>query len=599
MSSLQIAECVLKSPQVVDVPSNDKGDEKENGVPGIPKDKVLEKAAEPNSKILPHSNNLDEEEVRYIGGIYDKTIHRSNWKIHDLTQMPYLEYLKSIAEEWPHITWLADYMEVGTSPIKWKFLTEKNIKERAEKTKVAVLEFSKSGDEPMRKDFHLIGRLRDYVNETTDPEYARLFIVEDLSRDVIEILGAKYDIDPLYFRSQISDYMWYNTTDPWAELDDLPHIARERNYYNIRYMRARYFESYDHLDHAKKELGGWNVLRRMEQELGWRARNKLQKERALTDSTVGLLRSKTALWISQTKDDKKGIIGVLVCDPTLAGGYPLWEGPRNLNPCPSMHAQDRRSRERPKSVFEEACHYSVTMDPEHIKAIEREPRALGIPIISLVASEWMTVTNYLVTSFTKMESQLESPEYREKRVEELLDQLNPLRRPIPVYRKMVAETLNAIFDVENEDPERLGDTNNVQHLSKLRMDFEHILKTIDQLQIRSQNIVSLVTTTIGVEETKRAIRMNQHMVSLTYVAVLFAPMAFISSLFSMNANIGDLKHTTWIYFVVAIPVTSICLFVTLYFKRMKQNLKKKGGREVKGNQIESQKSLKRSMTSNN
>lgn len=40
----------------------------------------------------------------------------------------------------------------------------------------------------------------------------RLFVVEDLSRNVIEALGNHFKIDPSFFREHIVDYAWYNTS---------------------------------------------------------------------------------------------------------------------------------------------------------------------------------------------------------------------------------------------------------------------------------------------------------------------------------------------------------------------------------------------------
>lgn len=41
----------------------------------------------------------------------------------------------------------------------------------------------------------------------------RLFVVEDLSRNVIEALGNHFKIDPSFFREHIVDYAWYNTSE--------------------------------------------------------------------------------------------------------------------------------------------------------------------------------------------------------------------------------------------------------------------------------------------------------------------------------------------------------------------------------------------------
>ena len=220
-----------------------------------------------------------------------------------------MKYLKSISEGWPHIRWLADFMEVGTHPIKWKFITDEDTEARAKRTRVAMLEYSED-KKPTRKDIHSSEKLTQLLKDPAfnhNPEHARIFVVEDLSRDVIEAFGAQYDIDPLFFRSHIGDYLWFNTRDPWAELNDLDHIREERNFFNIRYMTPRYFRSEESIEKATKQLGLFNVLRRIEQELTWRIR----KERKRDDTTVGVVRSKTSLWIRRNKPCETGVLGEL------------------------------------------------------------------------------------------------------------------------------------------------------------------------------------------------------------------------------------------------------------------------------------------------
>ncbi|KAG9238244.1 hypothetical protein BJ875DRAFT_502207 [Amylocarpus encephaloides] len=291
-------------------------------------------------------------------------------------------------------------MEVGTSPLKWRDLEQSHIDERAMRTNVAILEFSASGTSPEMEILRNSADLRRRLGETDliqDPSYARLFIVEDLSRDVIEALGFKYDIDPLYFRSQISDYLWHKTSDPWVELHDLPHVASERNHYNMRYMRPRYFELEDSLKVAKTQLGEFNVLRRLDEDLSWYVR----KKKKTFGPTVGLVRSKTSLWI-RDKSVGQGVIGILVVDPTLKHGHPLWGGPRNLKPCPSVRTNHTKFTPR-KTLFEDVCYYACTMSQDEIKAIREQPLAMALPIISLVAAEWMSVVSYIISGLTDIE----------------------------------------------------------------------------------------------------------------------------------------------------------------------------------------------------
>jgi hypothetical protein len=72
----------------------------------------------------------------------------------------------------------------------------------------------------------------------------RLFVVEDLSSDVIELLGAHYDVEPAFFRDQIVDYAWYNTRDRWMDPPRLDVVARRQRWLQIRFPTSRYFENH-------------------------------------------------------------------------------------------------------------------------------------------------------------------------------------------------------------------------------------------------------------------------------------------------------------------------------------------------------------------
>jgi hypothetical protein len=198
-------------------------------------------------------------------------------------------------------------MEVSTSPVKWKFIKEhqQHIQERASRTKISLLNFTANG-ECEREDFFSQEQLRRRLNDPNfshDPEHARLFVVEDLSRDMIEFFGAKYDINPGFFQGQISDYLWYNTRDPWVEQDELPHGLKERNFFNLRYMQPMYFKDKHMMDRALVEAGSFNVLRRFDND------NANIVILDAPDSKVSHMRSKASLWIRENGSKQSGTVG--------------------------------------------------------------------------------------------------------------------------------------------------------------------------------------------------------------------------------------------------------------------------------------------------
>jgi Mg2+ and Co2+ transporter CorA len=204
------------------------------------------------------------------------------------------------------------------------------------------------------------------------------------------------------------------------------------------------------------------------------------------------------------------------------------------------------------------------MSKDDILSIENQATALSIPILSLVAAEWLTVLDYITTALTKIEWELESPDYRKEdpsgldSLDSAVERLHPLRRLIPTYRRFVKEALITILAPANLGSSPQG---GICHLQKLRTEFESILDRIDRLQIRTQNIINLATAIISIDENKRAMRMNKNLVRVTYLAVIFVPVQFVSSFFSMTPDLSQLSQTFWIYFCVAVPLTALCLTI--------------------------------------
>lgn len=82
------------------------------------------------------------------------------------------------------------------------------------RTRVTLLEYPKNGRAPKRIDFKEAKDLQKHVSEIDGRDGSsiklRMFVAEDISREVIETLGAHYDVDPSFFREHLVDYVWYN-----------------------------------------------------------------------------------------------------------------------------------------------------------------------------------------------------------------------------------------------------------------------------------------------------------------------------------------------------------------------------------------------------
>lgn len=227
------------------------------------------------------------------------------------SRYPYLRHVKSLSANWPVLGLLADFMEVGTSPMRWETLKRSPAVrvERASRTEVTQLDYLESGSVSLNR-FRSSRSLKASLEYLPDPTAGRrnfrLFIVEDLSRDVIEILGSQYDIEPHFFREHLFDYAWYNTRDRWVYPPRLQAVTRKQRWIQLRFPTARYFQSSSTFRQAAHETEGFNVLRRCDDDTNSRA---IWDEK---DSKIGLVRSRASFWQSSQGADADARIGGLV-----------------------------------------------------------------------------------------------------------------------------------------------------------------------------------------------------------------------------------------------------------------------------------------------
>lgn len=194
-------------------------------------------------------------------------------------------------------------MELGTFPSRI-ISNPQEREERWTRTKVWRLDYLNSGivnSDQFTRSTDLKHAL--HVNNKGNPDLElRIFVVEDLSRDVIESLGSYYDIDPSFFRSHLADYVGYNVRDPWRDPSNLLKDSRSLDWFQIRFPTVRYFDTINSFYHCSGETQKWNVLRRADNDL-----NKAiwDKEGAV----VAVLRSKATFWLKKAEPECSAATG--------------------------------------------------------------------------------------------------------------------------------------------------------------------------------------------------------------------------------------------------------------------------------------------------
>ncbi|KAJ9639919.1 hypothetical protein H2199_006152 [Coniosporium tulheliwenetii] len=427
--------------------------------------------------------------------------------------------------------------------------------------------------------------------------HLKLFVVEDLSRDVIELLGARFDIEPAFFREHIFDYAWCNTRDPWVDPPNLNVVARSQNWLQLRFVRARYFKTTELFEKGRKEAEKFNIQRRPDDD---------ENNKAYWDeegAIVGITRTRASFWTKHIEGEETEAVGVLLLDPTIKEGKPLWCGYRNWEPTPSMATRkeprvpSQEHQVSPRDSFFDNFVYWA-QKPASFRSTPSSSLASNthIPVqalLHLCCAEWLTMADYIKTRLGQIDWEIAYPKHfirRDNDIDVALKKLHTWRRLVPLYREMLTETLQRVFNFPCHTTEMVSngsgssgrsnygmagtsssgtsDRTCVHHnpasaqegpISAYRADFARALSYMEEYQQRIDRLSSLVAAVISIEDSRRGLDENRNLQRLTWLATFFIPLSFVASLFSMQSDIRLLLPTMRLYFIVAIPLATIAL----------------------------------------
>ncbi|KAH6839648.1 hypothetical protein B0I37DRAFT_409035 [Chaetomium sp. MPI-CAGE-AT-0009] len=461
------------------------------------------------------------------------------WNVEPTENQKYLRYVKQIKDHWIHLRLLADFMQVGTHPQRWEALRpppeargenaeqrddwiakEISRKERTERTKVKKQPFDSSW--ALEQDFVPTARNKDVQ--------FRLYVVEDLSRDVIEVLGSSLNIEPSFFRAHIVDYAWYNVWDRWRDPPILDVIDRQQNWMQVRYVTARYFETSQDFDRAVDEAQRFNILRRLDDDLSnkswWDEKN----------AVMGLTRSRATFWLQPGHTSGSLAVGenrdinlptaVSHSGEVVATGIPL------LLRIPNPHHAPRSLLYISKVHIQYPRPYAGSSAP-HMLRMAYNGRLHQDAVVS-------DRFRALQTRWFAANPQIE------------LEVLNMWRRFIPLYREMISEALEQVFRCPytlNKTPRRLGSVAAYQN------DFVIALSSMEEYQRRIDRLTQVVTAAIQIADSRQALNDARNLGRLTWLAIVFIPFSLIASILSMQLHAREISgDTIKLYFTVSLPL---------------------------------------------
>lgn len=479
--------------------------------------------------------------------------------------------MKRVAQQVPHLEYLALCMQVTTSPPKWKLIRQHPASraERAQRVRACVIDYS--DERLLRKVFcDNSDVLRQSIRHHGEQLACRLRViaVEDLSRDLIELLGAEYDIDPRFFREFIGDYLYYNSGDKRVQVPTLLVEQQARPFSTFGFLRARYFRDEEDFDEADRQSGMFNVLRRLDSD---RSRKVLRNGRHNKNASVSLGRSKAALWTKPASTHQPAIAVCLV-DPTVTAGLPLWGGIENAANITSMNTgtDECIDQNQSASLFEQVIAINSRIGPEDLARIEHNSHFVGIFLCKIALKEWLITTEYMITQIGRVSWEFKRPHWAEKAadINDLLLKLTPWQQTIHYYEEMVRKARGSFLPCNTD----LLPKGARQEYESLRPDFDRVLQRLCRIRKKMAEVEASLAPFMGREDSIRneeAISHTRMSTSLSVLAMVFLPLNFVASYFSMSSNFTTSSNTFWLFFAVGVPLTLVVIGLVRYTQRGK------------------------------
>ncbi|USP77846.1 uncharacterized protein yc1106_05120 [Curvularia clavata] len=407
----------------------------------------------------------------------------------------------------------------------------------------------------------LHSELRRAVNNETEKSndqsnlaiQGRILLIEDLTAEMITVLGAELDIDPLFLATHLHTVhrtgMYHQTPDD----ANLPSRLHQSGYVNISYHQS--VTCNDIFPSGARFMTDTAINRKLV---------------FLRATKIGLAQRRVS--IIKLKQEGGIWLALVLVDPPLGdtfyrGGDHLDAGKKvklKLQPYmgtyedfmkmpPFSQSYKVPQRHGQSGMLGDLIQYWERAIPKCFDPVDPSIQSLAYYPLRIVAAQWVKYVAVMLHCLKLYEYGGDRLDL--KRFDMDIRELHGWRRRSMVSQQKIQAVIRHLKTHTSAQPEHRADVDLVLE------DFEAINKNIEDAGHRLENMLPVVTSLVQILDARRSFAETENIGRLTILALIFVPLTYISSLFSMNAtNLPGSPHF-WVYFAVAIPVTLMVLLI--------------------------------------
>jgi len=177
--------------------------------------------------------------------------------------------------------------------------------------------------------------------------------------------------------------------------------------------------------------------------------------------------------------------------------------------------------------------------------------------VRIIAAEWSNFANVIQYSLESLEYSTESLSVSGSDIQSLESSIRRLQS----FRRQIAESLYKIGSLKYMIESLQNDESSPDTWNSLITDLQHTVTRLEIFHRRFDFMIPGLTSFIQLVESRRSFAETKSVTKLTYLALNFIPLTFVSGIFSMGGEFAPGKRWFWVYFAVGLPLMLIVFFI--------------------------------------
>lgn len=390
----------------------------------------------------------------------------------------------------------------------------------------------------------------------------RIYIMEGLATKYISIIGGHFFMDPSFFQRQERTCVWSNDFTPTSDALPHPSLLNPDEYFYLQYCELRQFnkaiENKPYFCNRTRRHVGMTPARHKE------------------DSTTGILRRKVSWWCKKTGNGGWDV--VILCDPQLRKLHttvkeydsvsktfkdideselqntPFQDGYVDFIPPASPDVAAAKQPIPHTSMLRDLIHYFTDHSELFNHNEWSDPITSAFFVKKIVAAHYLQLVDYIKAMLPSLELRLTTAWVEEQ---EQWKSLQTISRRCGNYRDDIEDTLLSLgYPLETVNS---GTGVGWKDCEK---DFQYIYFRLKILKERADTLMQSMTGLASIAGNRQNLEEAKRVKRLNLLALLFVPLAYTSSLFSMQDMYAPGNGSFWVYWVCAVSVVVLTLIIT-------------------------------------